>query len=65
MRVLVTGGAGFLGSNLIETLLEQKHEVLCVDNFYTGSKYNLEHFCQIVYVFPNMAICNLNRESVL
>lgn len=44
MRVLVTGGAGFLGSNLIESLLEQKHEVLCIDNFYTGSKYNLEHF---------------------
>ena len=34
--VLVTGGAGFLGSHLCERLLEQGHEVLCVDNFFTG-----------------------------
>jgi UDP-glucuronate decarboxylase len=38
---LVTGGAGFLGSHLCERLLEDGHEVLCVDNFYTGSKENL------------------------
>jgi len=40
-RILVTGGAGFLGSHLCETLLERDHEVLCVDNYYTGSKYNV------------------------
>ena len=40
-RVLVTGGAGFLGSHLCETLIAAGHEVLCVDNFYTGSKANL------------------------
>ncbi|MDX1435025.1 MAG: UDP-glucuronic acid decarboxylase family protein, partial [Gammaproteobacteria bacterium] len=40
-RVLVTGGAGFLGSHLCERLLEAGHEVLCVDNFYTGTKDNL------------------------
>jgi UDP-glucuronate decarboxylase len=40
-RVLVTGGAGFLGSHLCEKLIEAGHEVLCVDNFYTGSKDNL------------------------
>jgi UDP-glucuronate decarboxylase len=40
-RILVTGGAGFLGSHLCERLLEDGHEVLCVDNFYTGSKENL------------------------
>lgn len=40
-RVLVTGGAGFLGSHLCERLLAQGHDVLCVDNFYTGSKANL------------------------
>ncbi len=40
-RVIVTGGAGFLGSHLCERLLREGHEVLCVDNFYTGSKENL------------------------
>lgn len=42
-RVLVTGGAGFLGSFLCETLLEAGHEVLCVDNFHTGSRSNIRH----------------------
>ncbi|MEM0326378.1 MAG: UDP-glucuronic acid decarboxylase family protein, partial [Desulfurococcaceae archaeon] len=42
-RVLVTGGAGFLGSFLCEKLLEAGHEVLCVDNFYTGTKENIKH----------------------
>ncbi|MEQ8937783.1 MAG: NAD-dependent epimerase/dehydratase family protein, partial [Gammaproteobacteria bacterium] len=40
-RVLVTGGAGFLGSHLCKRLLEQGNEVLCLDNFYTGSKDNI------------------------
>lgn len=40
-KVLVTGGAGFLGSHLCERLLAQGHDVLCVDNFYTGSKENV------------------------
>ena len=42
-RVLVTGGAGFLGSHLCERLLAQGDEVLCVDNFFTGSKANISH----------------------
>jgi UDP-glucuronate decarboxylase len=42
-RVLVTGGAGFLGSHLIDRLLEQGHDVLCVDNLFTGLKRNVEH----------------------
>ena len=41
-RVLVTGGAGFLGSHLCERLLEDGYEVICVDNFYTGSKTNIK-----------------------
>jgi UDP-glucuronate decarboxylase len=42
-RVLVTGGAGFLGSHLCERLIAQGHNVLCVDNYFTGSKENLAH----------------------
>ena len=42
-RILVTGGAGFLGSHLIDRLIGQGHEVICADNLYTGSKRNVEH----------------------
>lgn len=43
MRVLVTGGAGFIGSHLCERLLSEGHDVLCLDNFFTGSKANVAH----------------------
>jgi UDP-glucuronate decarboxylase len=43
MRVLVTGGAGFLGSHLCDRLIGQGHDVLCLDNFFTGRKQNIEH----------------------
>ena len=42
-RILVTGGAGFLGSHLCERLINEGFDVLCADNFYTGSKRNIEH----------------------
>lgn len=42
-RVLVTGGAGFIGSHLCERLLERGNEVMCVDNFYTGARHNVYH----------------------
>ncbi len=43
MRILITGGAGFLGSHLCERLLAQGHDILCLDNFFTGSKDNILH----------------------
>jgi UDP-glucuronate decarboxylase len=42
-RILVTGGAGFLGSHLCERLLGEGHDVLCIDNLFTGTKRNIEH----------------------
>ena len=42
-RILVTGGAGFIGSNLCERLLYEGHDVLCVDNYYSSTKRNIEH----------------------
>jgi UDP-glucuronate decarboxylase len=43
MKILITGGAGFLGSHLCDRLLNDGHEVLCLDNFFTGRKKNVEH----------------------
>jgi UDP-glucuronate decarboxylase len=43
MRILVTGGAGFLGSHLCERLLREKHEVICLDNYFTGRRKNVQH----------------------
>src|SRR5689334_10284433 len=43
LRILVTGGAGFIGSFLCEKLLEAGNDVICLDNFYTGSLRNIEH----------------------
>ena len=48
-RILVTGGAGFLGSHLCEKLLDRGDEVICLDNFYTGSKRNVVHLLENPY----------------
>lgn len=48
-RILVTGGAGFIGSHLCERLLGMGHEVICLDNYFTGSKMNIVHLLQNPY----------------
>lgn len=48
-RILVTGGAGFLGSHLCERLLKEGHEILCLDNFYTGRRSNIAHLMSNPY----------------
>ena len=45
-RILVTGGAGFIGSHLCERLLTDGHDVLCVDNFFTGTRDNVAHLLE-------------------
>ena len=49
MRILVTGGAGFIGSHLIDRLMTAGHEVICLDNFYTGHRRNLLHWLNNPY----------------
>ena len=51
-RILVTGGAGFLGSHLCDRLVEEGHDILCLDNFFTGSKENIAH----LIVKPNFEL---------
>jgi UDP-glucuronate decarboxylase len=46
MRILVTGGAGFLGSHLCDRLINEGHELLCLDNFFTGRRQNIAHLLQ-------------------
>ncbi len=51
-RVVVTGGAGFLGSHLCERLVNQGHDVICLDNFFTSQKSNVEHLLK----YPNFEL---------
>lgn len=60
MKVLVAGGAGFIGSNLIDSLLAAGHSVVCVDNFFIGTKKNIEHLKgEPRFTFYEQDICDL------
>lgn len=64
-RILVTGGAGFLGSHLIDRLIGQGHEVICADNLFTGAKRNLEHLHNHpLFEFLRHDVCNPLKVEV-
>jgi len=64
-RILVTGGAGFLGSHLTDRLIEQGHEVICADNLFTGSKRNFEHLHNHPrFEFMRHDVCNPLKVEV-
>lgn len=61
MRILITGGAGFIGSNLCRRLITDGHEVLCIDNFASGKKENIENlFAHSKFEFIEGDVCNFN-----
>ena len=43
MKILITGGPGFIGSHLVDYLIKEGHEIICVDNFFSGKKENIAH----------------------
>ncbi len=64
MKVLVAGGAGFIGSNLIDLLIEKGHEVICVDNYFIGTRKNIEHLQQNnQFKIYEQDLCNLDALS--
>ena len=63
MRVLVTGGAGFIGSALVDKLVKNDHQVLVIDNFSTGSEKNLKEAQEISGVNLIIEECDI-RETV-
>jgi len=64
-RILVTGGAGFLGSHLIDRLIAQGHEIVCADNLFTGTKRNIEHLhAHPRFEFLRHDVCNALKVEV-
>jgi len=64
-RILVTGGAGFLGSHLCERLVGEGHDVICLDNFFTSQKANVVHLLDFTTwpALPRRATINTTRSK--
>ncbi|RKN82188.1 NAD-dependent epimerase/dehydratase family protein [Paenibacillus ginsengarvi] len=66
MKMLVAGGAGFIGSHLCDALLEEGHEVVCIDNFFIGTKQNIEHLKnEPNFRFYEQDLCDLPQLSAV
>lgn len=66
MRVLVAGGAGFIGSHLIDALLKENHTVICIDNFFMGTKENIKHLSSNKnFIFYEQNLCYLDKLNMV
>lgn len=66
MKVLVAGGAGFIGSHLIDALLNENHTVICIDNFFIGTKENIKHLSNNKnFVFYEQNLCDLEKLNMI
>jgi UDP-glucose 4-epimerase len=66
MKVLIAGGAGFIGSHLIDRLLEEGNQVVCIDNFFIGTKKNLEHLkWNSAFTFYEQDLCDLDAIDTI
>ena len=65
MKILVAGGAGFIGSNLIDDLLALGNQVVCIDNFFIGTRKNLEHLIgkNDNFTFYEQDLCDIGAVS--
>ena len=62
MKVLVAGGAGFIGSHLIDALLKEGHQVVCIDNFFIGTRNNIQHLHENSdFIFYEQNLCDLEK----
>ena len=61
-RILITGGAGFIGSHLCKRMLEEGNEVICLDNYFTGSKKNIVTY---VTILPSLIMPRWTKYTIL
>ena len=64
-RILITGGSGFVGSHLCERLINDGNEVICLDNYFTGSKKNIDHLIGLEQKFALIKLDMVRGNSVV